>query len=459
MAYTIDSTTVSISNGDVYDTHIGKPGGFSGAAALSYPCLIFLHGTGQTTLAGGLTVDAPTPITEANNGNMVQDNGGADWDIIISAPFQPPTAAWHAAQIRGAIDDIIDNAAALKVDVSQIYLCGLSLGAIGIHGWMFMDDQNIRWVDITLGRIHAVFPQSGSNYNLDASPDEDNAVTYGRFAKIVGTYGRNDANSWVTDADHSAPWGSTTMNRASESVNAIEADYYELEEIRSKFNYDNESGGPFTYNETLSWGTGGTAGTGRIMRLVDNGTTGTLWITLDSGVVPTDGLTLTGGTSSATADVNGSVSTPAHSADAWGCHYANHGDVSAGTGMYQFIEEQIDVAPPYYKATVEDASPTKITIIWDKWFNDSLTDPATTDFSVSGGRTINSLTVTGAIVELTVNTAYGSADSITFSYTAGTNKLTDRNGNLAANLSSEAVINNIIPEYVVGTTSAMSALL
>lgn len=74
-----------------------------------------------------------------------------------------------------------------------------------------------------------------------------------------------------------------------------------------EFDYDNESGGPFTVGETLSWGTGGTAGTGRLRTLTDNGATGTINMILLTGVAPTDGLTITGGTSSATADVNGAV--------------------------------------------------------------------------------------------------------------------------------------------------------
>ncbi len=74
------------------------------------------------------------------------------------------------------------------------------------------------------------------------------------------------------------------------------------------FDYDNEIGGPFTVGESLSWGTGGTAGTGLLSSIVDNGTTGTIDFILTSGVVPTDGLTVTGGTSSATCDVDGVAS-------------------------------------------------------------------------------------------------------------------------------------------------------
>jgi hypothetical protein len=68
--------------------------------------------------------------------------------------------------------------------------------------------------------------------------------------------------------------------------------------------YDNESGGPFTVGEILSWGTGGTAGTGTLSVLDDQGSTGTMDFILLSGVVPVDGLTITGVLSGATCDAD-----------------------------------------------------------------------------------------------------------------------------------------------------------
>lgn len=64
--------------------------------------------------------------------------------------------------------------------------------------------------------------------------------------------------------------------------------------------YSAESGGPFQEDEILSWGTNGTAGTGLLLGLDDQGTTGSLYIQLLTGIAPTNGLTIAGGTSSAT---------------------------------------------------------------------------------------------------------------------------------------------------------------
>lgn len=77
--------------------------------------------------------------------------------------------------------------------------------------------------------------------------------------------------------------------------------------ITHEWAYDNEATGPFQEDETLSWGTGATAGTGILLALLDSGATGTQWVQLLTGVAPTDGLQISGGTSSATCDVNGSV--------------------------------------------------------------------------------------------------------------------------------------------------------
>lgn len=91
----------------------------------------------------------------------------------------------------------------------------------------------------------------------------------------------------------------------SETIHGINGELFRG--ITHEWDYDNEASGPFTEDETLSWGTGATAGTGLLLALDDNGTTGTMWIQLLTGVVPTDDDEVTGGTSSATCDVNGAV--------------------------------------------------------------------------------------------------------------------------------------------------------
>jgi hypothetical protein len=74
--------------------------------------------------------------------------------------------------------------------------------------------------------------------------------------------------------------------------------------ITHQFNYDGETGGPFVEGVAITWGTGLTAGTGQLLAIRDDGTTGVMWMQLLTGVAPTDNMTITQ-TGGKTALVNG----------------------------------------------------------------------------------------------------------------------------------------------------------
>jgi len=74
--------------------------------------------------------------------------------------------------------------------------------------------------------------------------------------------------------------------------------------ITHSFAYDNEASGPFSEDEVLTFGNGATAA---LLALDDDGTVGNMYVQLLTGVAPGDNDTISGGTSSATADVNGAV--------------------------------------------------------------------------------------------------------------------------------------------------------
>lgn len=74
--------------------------------------------------------------------------------------------------------------------------------------------------------------------------------------------------------------------------------------ITHSFAYDGESGGPFSQNEILTFGNGAT---GLLLALDDDGATGNMYIQLLTGVAPSNNDSITGGTSSATANVDGTV--------------------------------------------------------------------------------------------------------------------------------------------------------
>lgn len=74
--------------------------------------------------------------------------------------------------------------------------------------------------------------------------------------------------------------------------------------VTHSFAYNNELGGPFTQNEILTFSNGAT---GLLLAIDDQGVTGNMYIQLLTGVAPNNGNGITGGTSTATANVNGPV--------------------------------------------------------------------------------------------------------------------------------------------------------
>lgn len=86
--------------------------------------------------------------------------------------------------------------------------------------------------------------------------------------------------------------------------NLVSGDRVLIAPLGYHLNYDTEASGPFTLGETLTFTS--PAGTAKLVKLVDNGTTGEMIIAMLTGSVPVDNSTIAGAT--ATAIVNGSVS-------------------------------------------------------------------------------------------------------------------------------------------------------
>lgn len=128
---------------------------------------------------------------------------------------------------------------------------------------------------------------------------------------IIGAYGfgieasdltQNDKVFDLTNTQYQAP------NFVTFTVSGVVSteDRILVAPLGYRFQYDTESGGPFTIGETLTFTS--PAGTARLAELYDNGSTGFMYIgEMLTGDVPTDNSTITGGTSLATAAVNGAV--------------------------------------------------------------------------------------------------------------------------------------------------------
>lgn len=110
-----------------------------------------------------------------------------------------------------------------------------------------------------------------------------------------------DADNSGASAIAAGGSGSIDLNTGQVHVELGNPTYYHA--TRYSFNYDTEVGGPFTAGEAISWA----SGAGILVSFVDAGVTGSMVIYVTSGTVPGDGDTITGVSSGATADVDGSV--------------------------------------------------------------------------------------------------------------------------------------------------------
>jgi hypothetical protein len=128
---------------------------------------------------------------------------------------------------------------------------------------------------------------------------------------IIGAYGVGIGSDDLTAADKVTDLTNTVRtppNNVTFTVTGLVSseDRVLVGPLGYRFAYDAESGGPFTIGETLTFTS--PAGTAVLHALQDDGTTGYMVISeAVTGSLPTDNSTISGGTSGATANVNGSV--------------------------------------------------------------------------------------------------------------------------------------------------------
>jgi hypothetical protein len=127
-------------------------------------------------------------------------------------------------------------------------------------------------------------------------------------SSIIGGYGIGIDSGDLTASDILFDLGNNQIvppNNVTVSIGGLVAteDYVTVAQRGYRFAYDGESGGPFQVGETLTFGGG--AGTAILAELVDQGTTGYMIVSEPSVSVPVNNATITGGTSGATALING----------------------------------------------------------------------------------------------------------------------------------------------------------
>lgn len=190
-----------------------------------------------------------------------------------------------------------------------------------------IDGKKVRVQARTYGDTYAEFSVTMGLGNSVAAiftnADLNNTITgttVDAWTEVTNTEGYQliDIDNDATDEDYFSKWViSATPSGGSGNIN----DLYEWAKALTRANHPgtvtihgmdaelfrgithsvaySAASGDFTEDEELTWGTGATAGSGVLLADDDNGTAGTFYIQLTSGVAPSG--TITGGTSTETA--------------------------------------------------------------------------------------------------------------------------------------------------------------
>ncbi|MCK4501294.1 hypothetical protein KAU11_12410 [Candidatus Babeliales bacterium] len=182
--------------------------------------------------------------------------------------------------------------------------------------------------------------------------------------------------------------------------------------------------GTFSAVEALAWGTGATAGTGQ-MFAINSTTAGTkLWMQLLTGVVPTDGVVMTGGTSAATITMNvtiteRTISKPFIGASTGSALIGAYGiglepsDTSATDTFFDLDNAQV-TPPNNVTFTVSGlVSGDRVLVApWDGVTNDSEGNPAIQKDQLGSNVAVDSATVTSLVMDSAIPTDTPSAGDI-----------------------------------------------
>ena len=151
------------------------------------------------------------------------------------------------------------------------------------------DDLNNQTAEGTIAGYTDIVNDNEGYVGIDASGDGSDEFYYSNWE-----FGTRTVNDFYERAKY------LTRDGSAETLYGLNGELFRG--ITHEIDIDNPTG-TFTEPEAVSW----TGGTGQLLA-IDSTTAGTkMWIQLLTGVIPTDGQTITGGTSSATADVNVTV--------------------------------------------------------------------------------------------------------------------------------------------------------
>ena len=266
------------------------------------------------------------------DGSITQDSGNIIYDGIQcfgnSASIQVLQLGarltndfWNEAKMKTAVEDTVSS-------TTHRFVVKVRDAGTDIDGRRLIGTQRV------LGTVYTEFSIGGGTNRgnntlaLTSNTDGNNQTiagtiaTWDTIANQVEGYIGIDANGDLTDEFYYSRWtiGTQTKNDLYERGKWIQAEeagardpdqiIYGLDGdvfrgITHEVDVDTPTG---TFSmiaaEQITWGTGVTAGVGQLLAINSATAATKLWMQLLSGVVPVDGLVITGGTSLATVTMN-----------------------------------------------------------------------------------------------------------------------------------------------------------
>jgi hypothetical protein len=256
------------------------------------------------------------------DGSIIQDDGDVIYDGIVN--FGNP-----AVQIQ-----VIQNGAVLADDWWNFSGAGLNANATAGISHRFMLKTRTGGADIDGRRLIGTARRFGYTYrefSINGTARGNNVFALSDAADLNNQTAAGTVSGWTTITNETegfveldvnndsvvepyySEWNrdTYTINQFYERMKWLTRDgsastLYGLSGelfrgITHSFNYDNEASGPIADSTLMTWATG----SGQVLAVDDNGTTGTIWFQRLTGTPPGDNDTVTVG--SATALVNGSV--------------------------------------------------------------------------------------------------------------------------------------------------------
>jgi hypothetical protein len=300
------------------------------------------------------------------DGTIIQDGGNTIYDglVVIAGRGMDLQIVQNGAVIANDFWNTIPNGSTFKGlnsdpsnGISHRFMMKVRTAGADIDGRRLLG-QTREW-GYTFSEFRINGTARGNNVMaLTYAVDLNNQTAIGSMtaapfttiSNLVAGYNGIDVDANSVLEYYYSKWdkGTTSINQFYEYIKYLQrsgsaATLYGLSGevfrgITHQFAYDTEVSGPFVQGQALTWGSGATAGSGQLLALQDNGTTGTMWIQLLTGAAPVDNMTInqTGGKSCL---VNGTVTERTLSFPACGVSTG-----SAIIGAYGFGIEASDLA-------------------------------------------------------------------------------------------------------------------